>query len=1011
MFPYQQGSGLDGAQPPSLNNAGNLDNSQYQHQAPYQVAPIIPAKRNRPGDDSLNATPSSHATPSPIPHQQFHTNGPSQPPTSQPFSPQFGGPQHPFASIQPPMQNNQNRMNSPHNAGPQNYMRGVHPGSQGLGTDSMVGPPVGMHGNPSFSGAAGPGMQPGMHPGFAQDSRQQYQMRLMHAQQQLQGGPMNPQNRAMPNAMDPAQAAMAARANGQARAPPMTPMNAQRPGLKAADNSQANAFMQSLRNFMMKSNRQLNPEPKVCGRPIAYWSLFQLVARGQPGSSPNRWTQLANTFGFPEQQFPNAATELKSVYDQNLADFVVRYMQTLQEKRAQAMQQGQQPPGQFMAPQMSPTQPRPPFDRGPPPPGSSGSGFQQQPGGSANQSPSLQDTSSMTEPGGFSTPPHQPGANVADTQGPHGHRKSSSALSQLPSPNQFPNMSPFQGSAGTPQMAGLSGSPALHGDGSQRLPSKAEELDTNYEPRSDAPFTYGGYLVGRRVEDDAEDTSVKQDRLAELGEEVGRMKSSYPMHEDLGLVDIHGLTMALQSGFHNEITYALDRVIALASRPLDLAACEDLIEVLVECGQEQLDTLSDASPQSSESISIPSFEDLVNSSAEDLHTIAIKPAFGEPEYELEHAVDRLGAITTTFCHMSFPGHIQADPNRHILAGPVLISFLSDLFRQLGTRENLFRSPSRALDIMKDLITFLSNIAQDIELSSEEDASCLLHFLLAFAPIPTAATPNFRPYEPNKHHYLPCAVDTLGKILARDDPNRMFYKSIFQSENQNSGLVGALPKVTNEELVATRAFALAVSPIPFRGIFSEFIIEVCERRKPFLSQGMLAANVLASLPSTTPSLARSWLDPGGNNDENDWAPRLMRLILEMASFDVTLDQRYPPERDPRNNALIRPDPEVKGFCLITRQAPGMIRKLVEKAEQDLVLESAAPKGPLVNGDVEKHDMRDASKAEQVDGAAGDDFRQRLRRLIPNEKLQMSLMIMWNYDNEVMKHFKALGAFDR
>ncbi|KMP07914.1 hypothetical protein CIRG_07595 [Coccidioides immitis RMSCC 2394] len=39
-----------------------------------------------------------------------------------------------------------------------------------------------------------------------------------------------------------------------------------------------------------------------------------------------------------------------------------------------------------------------------------------------------------------------------------------------------------------------------------------------------------------------------------------------------------------------------------------------------------------------------------------------------------------------------------------------------------------------------------------------------------------------PTDPSIHRYLPAAVDTLAKLLARDDPNRMYLKSIFSQEN-------------------------------------------------------------------------------------------------------------------------------------------------------------------------------------------------------------------------------------
>jgi len=76
-----------------------------------------------------------------------------------------------------------------------------------------------------------------------------------------------------------------------------------------------------------------------------------------------------------------------------------------------------------------------------------------------------------------------------------------------------------------------------------------------------------------------------------------------------------------------------------------------------------------------------------------------------------------------------------EPNNDLLADELVIKFLCVVIRHLGTRNMLLRDEPKHARLMKDIIIFLSNLAQKIELPGREQALCLLHFLLAFAPNP------------------------------------------------------------------------------------------------------------------------------------------------------------------------------------------------------------------------------------------------------------------------------------
>lgn len=231
---------------------------------------------------------------------------------------------------------------------------------------------------------------------------------------------------------------------------------------------------------------------------------------------------------------------------------------------------------------------------------------------------------------------------------------------------------------------------------------------------------------------------------------------------------------------------------------------------------------------------------------------------------------------------------------------------------------LLRTHANTLDFMKDSIVFLSNLAQAVEIPGREQALCLLHFLLAFAPCPPPVTTSsdkiiFSPYDPAIHRYLPPAVDSLAKLLARDEPNRTFYKILFGSEASLSPPFDLL----------TKAFALAISPIPGqrrdeqRGSF----MKIVEARKPHLMQGLLAAEILSSLvPGHETSVAKSWL-----TSEDGFAQSLLRLITMLASEP---SQAPPP---PVRGAPQHRGGEDDSLLHITLNGITILRRLAEKTK--------------------------------------------------------------------------------
>jgi SWI/SNF chromatin-remodeling complex subunit SWI1 len=105
--------------------------------------------------------------------------------------------------------------------------------------------------------------------------------------------------------------------------------------------------------------------------------------------------------------------------------------------------------------------------------------------------------------------------------------------------------------------------------------------------------------------------------------------------------------------------------------------------------------------------------------------------------------------------------------------------------------------------------------------------------------------------------------------------------------------------------------------------------IAEARRPYLTQGMLAAEILAGLaPGPESGVARSWLEAS-----DGWAPSLIRLVL------VLLASQPPPPPPPPTHgrgsrALLQQQQqqleEDRGFTIITTRALSMLRKLGEKS---------------------------------------------------------------------------------
>ncbi|TQS35601.1 hypothetical protein Golomagni_03971 [Golovinomyces magnicellulatus] len=688
---------------------------------------------------------------------------------------------------------------------------------------------------------------------LAEQQRLLYQMQLQHQQQQLQHRNIMTQKGNPPPNTSAVSSLQTQTKNTQF--PGLRPSVAPPPN-RAIPNPEG--FMKSLVSFMQGKKLPVEMSPVIGNRAVSLVSLYFTVAKlggYKRVMATNGWEGVAVALQFHPMEY-QVAQQIKGLYERNLMLYEEAISINQQRQRTQLLQHNPITPGL----QMSPAKQKNPQAVSIPQQIANYMPPQQQ---SMNQVPAITTPIKKTQPiahqhlssaSGFpSTQPSQLQQNPSSSQVHPRDNLSRGIETTPPQINSFPIPSP----ASATRSAGLAlPSPKIESHTIGTPQPQNIILPSIYEPKVVVPETFGG---------------IEIPSLMRLGGELNRFKPDVPAVGDLGTIDVNALTLSLKSGIHAEVRLALDTLVSLSMEPrlqLDLRACEDLVETMIDCAETQVELLAENSAEVSDVMLISYYEDVFRGCRSEQEILQDTAVFGSLEYELDRAVDRLICITTTLRNLSF-----YETNHPLLAEDFVIKFFCIVIRHLGTRNMLLRTNSNTLDFMKDVIIFLSNLAQQIELPGKEQALCLLHFVLAFAPCPSPNSSNsesitFSTYDPNFHRYLPPAVDSLAKLLARDEPNRSLYKSIFASD------VASIPPFD----LLTRAFALAISSVPEDGkeVHGSNLTLVIEARKPFLMQGILAAGILSNLaPSYETGVTKSWLMSNDGFSQN-----LCRLIISL-----------------------------------------------------------------------------------------------------------------------------------
>lgn len=894
----------------ALQNGGSGSSTPAFSNQTFQPGSVVPAKRSH---DGMSAG-------SPVPNQGSRSQTPSYGggyPNQQGAGQQFANAPTPYSHLQQTNSNNatpsptmsnqqfrpptqQPRMNnaSPSHFSQQqnNFGNQMSPGANQSANQptSMpaFNPQYGMNSNPAMAGMPN-AMGGQMNNAQTMNAQKAYQMKLMQHQQQLRNSGMIPPRPvggapvgSQPNQMFNAQRIANGQASGQAN------MLAQQQQQQAISRDQRNSFLKSIASHVQQQGRQFNPTPAINGKIVDLFALFHLAT--QLGGSANvdrsgQWQTIATRMGFNQNQFPNAAEELRQLHANNIAQYERFYIAaSLQAKQDKARRQAQEMAGVAGGMQGSPTR-----TAQTPTQQAQYSQYQQNQQGQPQPEPTPVQANAQLPQNGMATPQQQQMLQ---------HRRASSVRR----PEQM-----------TPQAGGQSltaQSPMSAGKASQRSPPDKQEnqrmkfeepgpRETEFTPQRQRTEWYGGYDV---------------ENLYALGRDIAENRPVAPTVDEMGVMNIKAISLSLASGLHREVRYALDALAQITNDPrilFDLRKCEDLPEIIIDCAEDQTDLLSEEAAEVSDALDLSSYEEILRASRMEEQTLQEVPEYGTQAYELDRAAEKLIAVTTILRNLSFYGE-----NHQALTSANLIKWLSNTIRLLGTRNMLLRTFFNTQDFYKDMITFLSNVAETLELPSRDDALHILHFLLAFAPQPAPSYTEsggkirFMNYIPNIHIYLPPAVDTLAKLLARQDPNRMLYKNIFTASSFSLA-------ISESPLdLLTRAFALSISVLPDRSKSKgphTHLKRIAEARKPFLWQGMLAADILSSLaPGNNPDLARAWIE-----SEDGWTVGLLNLA-SILSVDTN------PQNPQQKTQQLREDSD--HLRIIAQRALTMMKRLAEKA---------------------------------------------------------------------------------
>lgn len=653
------------------------------------------------------------------------------------------------------------------------------------------------------------------------------------------------------------------------------------------------AFMQNLYNFMARRGTPIQSAPVISSRQIDLFSLYLAVMKeGGSVAATNKgaWGRVAAQVNLQAADV-TIASQLADLYKSHLLPFEEAHQAVKRQmtgNHGRPVQPGQ--PQQPMQPQISATPHTPQQPHQPP---------TILPNQTPHQTP-LQPSHTTTQgmhplhmhqmPNGMMPQPLQPMqqqhqiSNIIpnhlqrippQSQTPLAAGQQRPVFQQTQIPAKVPL--PTQNTARKPSVE-----PTPQPQSRQSSVGKvAQAKKPQYQPKMRNIDTYGGYHLRE---------------LLNCGQLVEQLRPSVPQIAELGAVDIHALTMSLRSGLPGELTNALDILTIVLNDTrtvLSLADCWDLLDAMLEVGEDACEILEEGlhakkrrvscSPSKGDKKALITFEhyhDLFQSCqgfAEDLDELV--NGLEKDSRRLKVWADRLLCITALLRNFSF-----VEFNYEALAGEDVVRFISRLLRglEMSKARPFLITRRNNLELARDIVTLLSNVAHFIRLPDIDCAQLIFSFILSFSPDDhEVLDPDvliFSPYKPGRDAYLPPALDALAKLLVVDRPNKEFFLTLLRATTDKP----EGKKFTRGDIFLTKAFGMAVSALPTNEPAQAFFAK--DERAALAEQGMLAATALVEMLPNDGELARYWLSAKDN-----FGARLVRTVFHLATIH---DQRHP-----------------------------------------------------------------------------------------------------------------------
>ncbi|KAI5481510.1 ARID/BRIGHT DNA-binding domain containing protein [Pseudohyphozyma bogoriensis] len=560
---------------------------------------------------------------------------------------------------------------------------------------------------------------------------------------------------------------------------------------------QVNQVTKALTEWYRSKGQVVPPPPVIEGKQLDYGQMYALVARGggfqkvsQSGTAV--WRQIAASLfpGEPPASQPDSRVQsLVQVYQQVVMPFEMHVMENrMRQLQAQQHQQGQQQQG---------SPPNPQLQNGARPSGSAPTPVPSHP-----QPP----PAPVTIPQPMAPPQPMPQPSLEDRKGKgkatDGSGKQTPMkldMTELPLPGQQPPApqppNPMFGGA----IPDSKPEEVVPKSATPTGPVRRKRQKYEYVPLTRTTDTYASWDLGQVEEVLTQVSARKRPRMA----------------HDLGMIDVHSLTMSLRSRLASEVAFALNSLTLVSLRPQNadpqapyfpLSACGGLFEELVDLLEEAAfglgddedeeegvptDSKSSSTPAASTAPSRLSYRELfrlVTQEQTELQTtepnLESASILTDDDLTPLRPTELILSLTNLFRNLSiFEENIKIMASRpRFLEVLVKVANLP-LRREGGTaRWPLRLSAADSLAVKKDVLETIGNFGLDVRLSSHSPSTAAtlfslltffltdadhtesLYFDLSTSPSSSSRYPQA---SPRISHYLDLGLATFARITLPD----------------------------------------------------------------------------------------------------------------------------------------------------------------------------------------------------------------------------------------------------